>query len=274
MKILRRKRPLLVAVFGSGPAGLFAAQAAHDAGNVVQIYARGMKSTLYGAQYLHAPIPTLDCGDRHKVQYHLNGTSAEYRAKVYGQDAPLGLSVSPETLNRDHDAWDIRSAYNDAWERFSPLIQETEINLSWLRSFDATQRVDLVIWSIPLAPSCLGNGHVFQAQQIWAQGDAPDLGWHCSVHVDPWLVVANGRAEPSWYRASNVFGYKTVEWPDGTKPPVKGIARVNKPIATNCNCWSKLGGSQVIRVGRYGTWSKSEFSHMGYLRTRDTMQKM
>jgi hypothetical protein len=263
----------MVAVFGAGPAGLFAAQAAHDAGNVVRIYARGMKSTLYGAQYLHAPLPNLDCGDKQQIQYRLNGTSSEYRAKVYGADAPLGLSVSPDTLGRTHDAWDIRAAYNEAWERFSGLIDETEINLAWLRSFDDTARVDLVVWSLPLAPACLG-GHQFQSQSVWAQGDAPDLGWYCSVNVEPWTVITNGLPEPRWYRASNVFGYKTAEWPDGPKPPIKGLARVNKPISTTCNCWSQLGGAQVLRVGRYGTWTKSEFSHAAYFRTRAAIDKM
>lgn len=269
----RKNRPLLVAVFGSGPAGLFAAQAVYDTGNVVAIYARGERSPLYGAQYLHAPIPGLDCGERATVNYILKGTVEEYRRKVYGPYAGAELQVSPETLAPQHDAWNIRSAYAHAWERFSPLIYKTEINPTWLDTQGRMTMADLVVWSIPLMTQCVGQ-HGFQAQSVWAQGDAPELDRYCSVTVDPWTIVTNGEVSPSWYRASNVFGHRTVEWAGRAKPPVEGIARANKPLITNCTCWLQLGGARVIRVGRYGTWTKGELSHEAYFRTRAALEKM
>lgn len=273
MKLLsrKRKRPLLVAILGSGPAGLFAAQAVHETGHASRIFARGQRSPLYGAQYLHEPIPGLDCGQAETISYTLKGTVDGYRRKVYGPGA--SIPVSPETLDPSHSAWNIRSAYADAWERFGSLISPTNINPLWLDTNGRMTMADLVIWSIPLAPQCVG-GHGFSAQEIWAQGDAPEEDRYCSVSVEPWSVVVNGEDSPRWYRASNVFGYRTAEWPGGVKPPVEGIARAIKPIQTNCDCWSQLGGAPVLRVGRYGTWTKGELSHQAYFRTLAALEAM
>jgi hypothetical protein len=268
----RKRRPPLVSIFGAGPAALFAAQAVYDLGGVVNIHARGERSQLFGAQYLHYPIPSLNCGKEESISYLLRGTVDGYRRKVYG--AGWGdIPVSPETLAPIHRAWDIRAAYGEAWERFSGLITPTDISPNWLGEFDRRASVDLVVWTIPIEPLCIG-GHGFATQSVWAQGDAPELGRYCSVTVAPWTVEVNGEDSPRWYRAANVFGHRTAEWPDGAKPPVEGIARVHKPVATNCNCWGKLGGAPVLRVGRYGTWTKGELSHESYLRTLVALKEM
>lgn len=276
MRLLRRKRsgPLTVAIFGSGPAGLFATQAVYDAGGIAQIFARGDRSPLYGAQYLHQPIPGLSAENgKATVSYILKGNAADYRRKVYGDGAIL--RVSPETLAPQHDAWNIRAAYAVAWERYKGLIHKVEIDKQWLRVASAfLTNFDLIVWSIPIASFCEGP-HGFQTREVWAQGDAPELNQYCSVNVDPWTIVANGEDSPRWYRASNVFGHRTVEWPQGIKPPVAGVVRVNKPVSTNCDCWGKSDfGVPVIRVGRYGTWTKAAFSHMAYTETLATLEKL
>ena len=276
MKLLKRKpkRPPLVCILGSGPAGLFAAQAVYDMGGVVQIYSRGERSPLYGAQYLHAPIPglSLPTVGKETISYILKGTVDGYRRKVYGDGAEI--QVSPETLDASHDAWDIRSAYNVAWERFGGLIRPVEITPQALAgTIGGAEMFDLVVWSIPLMTLCIGQ-HGFLAKSIWAQGDAPELDRYCSVTVEPWTVVCNGEDAPSWYRASNVFGHRTVEWAGRAKPPVEGIARVNKPIDNRCDCWMEIGGAPVLRVGRFGTWTKGELSHQAYFKTRDRLTQM
>ena len=268
----KRQRPLIVAVLGSGPAGLFAAQAVYDTGNIVEIYARGERSALYGAQYLHEPVPGLDCGERQVVDYILKGTPEGYRRKVYGDGATF--AVSPEVLSPRHAAWDIRSAYGHAWDRFSPIMHKVEITTGWLeRLVLFKEEFDLVVWSIPLAPFCIG-GHGLWSQAVWAQGDAPELDMYCSVAVEPWTVVNNGEDSPRWYRASNVFGHRTAEWPEFPKPPVAGAVKVHKPVTNNCTCWPELGGAPVLRVGRYGTWIKGELSHQAYFRTRSALEAM
>lgn len=268
----RRNRPLRVAILGSGPAALFAAQAVYETGNVGAIYARGERSNLYGAQYLHQPIPGLDCGSPQDIQYILKGSVEDYRRKVYG-DWDSTIQVSPEALSPNHQAWNIRAAYGEAWDRYNGLIQKVDISPNWLRN-GVLEAFDLIVWSLPLQPFCQG-GHGFQSQVVWAQGDAPELGNLCSVTVEPWTVVCNGDETPRWYRAANVFGHRTAEWPEHPRPPVKGIARVVKAIQTTCVCWSQWTlGTPVIRVGRYGTWTKGVLSHQGYTDTRAALLKM
>lgn len=271
MSLFKRKRkgPLNVAILGSGPAGLFAAQAVYDTGNVARIFSYGKRSSLYGAQYLHAPVPGLDCGKPEIISYILKGTADDYRRKVYG-DQNEGILVSPQVLDGQHEAWDIRAAYDEAWDQFSGLIRHGLITPEFLKE-GLGSFFDLFVWSLPLQHFCRA-GHQFQSKAIWAQGDAPDLGIACTVNVAPWTVICNGEESPRWYRASNVFGYRTAEWPDGVKPPVEGLAKVHKPISTNCNCWPEIGGARVIRVGRYGTWTKRELSHMAYNRTRAALE--
>jgi hypothetical protein len=98
--------------------------------------------------------------------------------------------------------------------------------------------------------------HTFTGTQIWAHGEThfqppvlkmPDM----EIHY-------NGEPSPTWYRASRVFGDTTVEWPGNLrKPPVQGVKRVTKPLATNCTCWQ----GHVHHVGRFGQWQKGVLLH-------------
>jgi hypothetical protein len=107
--------------------------------------------------------------------------------------------------------------------------------------------------------------HRFESETVWAVGDAPERGIFCPVTVPSWTVQCNGEENPRWYRASNVFGYKTCEWPGEKAPPVQDIAKVEKPISTTCDCW--LDGN-YLRLGRFGTWTKGVLSHEGYYQIR------
>lgn len=260
-----RKRKLHVAVLGSGPAGLFAAWGAEQLGHEVSIFSQGQKSTMYGAQYLHAEIPGLDCGRMETIHYYLKGEPDGYRRKVYGDE--YEGPVSPVSLAGFHNCWDIRRAYDSAWERYSDRIWPAQITPKWLANW--TPDADRIIWSIPLQAQCWQLGaHRFSATEVWAQGDAPDLGRYCSVTVEPFTVVTNGEDSPRWYRASNVYGHRTAEWPLNPKPPVSGLARVVKPISNACDCWLKIGDAPVLRVGRYGRWEKGQLSHDAYFQAR------
>jgi hypothetical protein len=259
----RREKPPVV-VLGCGPAGLFAAAAAEDAGRVVVIYSKKRRSEMFGAQYLHAQVPGLDCGRPQAVEYRLTGTVEQYRQKVYGADARV--TVSPEALLGRAPAWDIRRAYWDAWERFADRIYEQDITTDWLERLLGDNSWQ-VVWSIPLQPQCVA-GHTFSGMDVWAAGDAPARNVYCPVVVDPFTVQCNGEKSPAWYRASNVFGYRTAEWPSGSKPPIPTVARVVKPISTNSTCWTDpRWRAKVLLVGRYGRWSKDELSHQAYERT-------
>lgn len=259
-----RKRKLRVFILGSGPAGLFAAWGAEQLGHEVTIFSRPGKSALYGAQYLHHEIPGLDCGPMERIYYYLKGTPDDYRRKVYGEGYD-GV-VSPQSLAGSHNCWDIRRAYDSAWERYADRIQHIDITSKVL--FSWRPEADRIIWSIPLRAQCINAAHSFYSVEVWAQGDAPNLGRFCSVSVDPFTVVTNGEESPRWYRAANVYGHRTAEWPFNPKPPIVGLARVVKPIVTNCDCWTSIAGVPVLRVGRYGEWRKGKLSHDAYFDTR------
>lgn len=268
---LFHRRVTTVAILGCGPAGLFAAEAAALAGKRVLIFSKKRKSEMFGAQYLHAPIPGLseDIDRPQSIQYILQGTLEGYARKVYGPEAD-SASVSPASLVGINRAWNIRSAYDMAWSIWGPQVIDTQITKEWLLTAApaAGPRVAWV-WSIPLEPFCLA-GHTFASRQVYAKGDAPERGVFCPVSVAPGTVVCNGEDSPGWYRASNVFGYRSAEWPGDRPPPVADLSKVTKPIFTNCTCWQDLAraGNPTLRVGRYGRWEKGELAHQAYERVR------
>lgn len=254
-----------IAILGSGPAGLFAAHAAAEAGHDFQIFSLGKKSHLNGAQYLHEPIPGLTLHPGTQISYRLHGTVEEYRQKVYQDE---NVTVSPEILAGDQLGWDIRDTYDVAWERYSSAIADRIINRYRVPQLMSVH--DLVISTIPARRICDSSRHRFLSRRTWAIGDAPALGVQCPVEVAGGTVVCDGRAETLWYRASNIFGFRTVEWPfsafsEANRGMPPNATLVEKPISTDCDCW----GDKVLRMGRYGAWNKTELSHMAFYRTRE-----
>ena len=265
MSIFNRKRR--AAVLGCGPAGLFAAHALVEVGWEVDIFSNKRRSEMFGAQYLHAPIHGLV--ERGTVlRYELLGSPEGYRRKVYG-DRPDVTSVSPEQYAGHHEAWDIRAAYYDAWDRYADLIRHRPgIDHRGIEELLNANVYKLILSSLP-APVICYRRHQFRSQQVWAIGDAPERGIFSPVKpggADK--VICNGQTTPAWYRASNVFGYNTVEWPEGNKPPISNVASVIKPISTDCDCWT--GPRPILhRIGRYGTWTKGVLSHQAYDKAKE-----
>jgi hypothetical protein len=257
MSFLRQKT---AAIFGCGPAGLFAAHALAQRKWKVVIFSNKRRSEMFGAQYLHASIPGLVSGvDAMTVHYNLIGSVEGYREKVYGRRS--GISVSPQDLGESHLAWDIRAAYYKAWDLYHDLILHTpQITSGW--TYSVSRDYDKVISTLPAPTLCVNDDHTFDSQTIWAVGDAPERGIFCPVtEAKPFEVICNGSPDTGWYRNANVFGYRTAEWAMNRKPPIEGIAQVEKPIATNCDCQPK-----IIRLGRYGQWKKGVLSHEAYER--------
>lgn len=255
-----------VAILGCGPAGLMAAHAAAIQGCEVVIFSRKVKSPIYGAQYLHSPIPYVTNLEHVvKVNYSFTGTADQYRSKVYGQSW-IGL-VSPEDLTEPHDAWDLRATYDHLWRLYHKYINSMEIDQFNFTVIQETE-VSLIVNSVPREALCLG-GHYFGASEIWAAGDAPDLGIKIPYNCPENTVLCNGEREPAWYRLSNIYGHKTVEWPGSieSKPPIQTCSKVRKPTWTDCKCW--LDESRLLHVGRYGRWEKGYLSHEAF---QDTAQ--
>lgn len=254
---------MTIAILGSGPAGLVAAAALDDIAHPepfdVQIFSLGSPSPLYGAQYLHAPIPGFTHGDPIDVKYRLSGEAEGYRNKVYGYG---DVTTSVEVLEEDHEGWDIRQTYAALWEEYSYLI--TPAVIDWQTVQAMSERYDLVISTIPATKVCRHRDgrHMFRHTQIMAAGSAPDIG----ILLDEWdsycdegEVVCSGRFEDHWYRISRIFGYKTIEFPWSERAwAPKTAGAVMKPIDHTCDCWAD---TNVHQVGRYGAWKKGVLVH-------------
>lgn len=253
-----------VAILGCGPAGLLAAHAAVLSGWDFRVYSRKQRSQLYGAQYLHQPIPNLDCGTPALVHYELRGTPEAYRRKVYG-DSWDG-TVSPEDFMETHSAWDIRRAYRNLWELYHTEIEAFDFTNTpaWMLYEDLagkqtfTSSHDIVISTVP-RKLWAEPGDVFESQRIWALGDTEERRVNGNRPPD-FTVVCSADVLVPWYRVSNIYGYATMEWPYDyeawePEPPSMGASIVEKPLRHN-----STAASDFHHVGRYGKWEKGVLS--------------
>ena len=243
-----------VAVFGCGPAGLMAAHTSRMLGYEPTIFSRLKPSDLYGCQYLHAPIPGLTVRTPVIVSYDRIGTSEQYRRKVYGE--AWNGSVSTESLDREHAAWDIREAYKQLWDMYYDCVEDNNIDREWLEGFPYDDFA-YTFSSIPIKSLCENTSHTFDAMYIHAFGETPTRKIELDDHaIGGNHVLCNGLDNPSWYRVSNVFGFSTIEWPWRSTPPVEGFSTVAKPLGNTCTCYPEM-----IRIGRYGRWMKGILTH-------------
>lgn len=256
-----------VAILGSGPAGLLAALACEQRGIDPIIFSHGEKSEMFGAMYLHEPIPGLT-GDILAPDLHIDviksGTRAGYAENVYGNpNAPCSWDVIPEG---DTPAWDLRAAYDKLWDRYLPAIVRTDIGRSSIPDLISTH--DLVLSSIPAQPLCWSGDHRFDKQDIWV------------IHGPANAIIARPRANMmyyngttprhggyNWYRFSQINSYHAWEYStpqtlDAWQEEAgRSLAVGFKPLGTNCNCWL---GSSFKRIGRFGKWEKGVLTHHAY----------
>lgn len=264
-----------IAVLGCGPAGLMAV---HGICSMigqygltelnVKVFSRKRPSQLFGAQYLHWPIPGMTPNDPVMVNYVLQGTADDYRRKVYGR--MWDGKVSPEDLSEPHLGWDIRSTYLNLWATYAHIIEDTWLDPLGIRAIMENHKPDIIINSVPRDGLCY-RGHIFGGAEIWAAGDAPDMGIDVnSMYPCPDdTVVCNGDPQTGFYRKSRVFGHTTVEWPGSLgRVPIATASKVLKPTYTDCDCWPT-----VKHVGRYGTWSKTVLSHEAYKQARQIVRE-
>jgi len=263
-----------VLIFGCGPAGLMAAHAAAMWGHDIKIVSKKRKSEMYGAQYLHHPIPGIDCGPARNIAYELRGTSEQYRRKVYGPG--FTGTVSPEDLEENHKGWNIRRAYDELWDMYGSYVIDVEVRAEALRSHgylhEAMGEAQLIVSSIPAPNLCLQlEEHQFASQSIFAIGDAPERGVFnpFGKQVPEDTVVCNGEPDVGWYRTANVFGRSTTEWSGARRPPYEGVAAVTKPLKTNCDCYP-----EIVRIGRYGKWEKGVLAHSAFFEVEEKLSSV
>lgn len=254
-----------VAVLGCGPAGLLVAHAATQMGAEVRVFSKKRKSQMYGAQYLHGPIPGItDKEPDGPVKVKLLGTPDGYRRRVYGDN--WHGKVSPDDLLGDHDAWNLRIAYDKLWSLYVDNVYNGQL---YPEVIDRIQEKHEITVSTVPGPILCTKSHDFLSQEIWAAGDAPEEGVFIPYPCPANTIICNGKDEesPVWYRVSNIFGQKTVEWPgEIPEPPVETVARVTKPLQTNCNC-----RPEIVRLGRYGAWRKGVLVHEVYAQAKEML---
>lgn len=262
--------PLRVAVLGCGPAGMFAAHAAAEAEAQFTIFSKARKSYMRGAQYLHRPIPGLS-GDPFEVEYQLKGSVDGYREKVYGDMGDI--LVSPESLVGISPAWDIREAYDAAWDLYGSKVVDVDFATMGDRgSFftELSRTHDLVVSTIPAPLLCVRNTeHEFRSQHVWVTENIKSLGeFEYSQHDDTLidnLVVCSGNPDDWWYRQSRIHGWENTEYSLDHKPretPAFKVHDVTKPIDHTCTCHPEFA-----RAGRYGVWKKGVLSHEAFYGT-------
>ena len=256
-----------IAVLGCGPAGLFAVHAASTAGHDVVCFSRPRKSFMRGAQYLHRPIPGLSV-DPFKIEYSLEGTIEGYRTKVYGDMSDI--NVSPETLVGVSDAWDIREAYDAAWERYGSGVYNFQIADTSDRAIsDIVTSSDLVISTVPARILCQNPTHEFIVQKVWSTDFVRSRGDFQNDQGEDLdnLVVCSGDPSDWWYRASRIQGWENTEYPHDRKPNTDRVWEIEKPILTDCSCHP-----DIRRMGRYGAWKKGVLSDAAYYDTLELLR--
>lgn len=263
-----------VAILGCGPAGMFAAHAAEQGDTEFTVFSKARKSFMRGAQYLHRPIPGLS-GDPFEVQYKLRGTVEGYRQKVYGDTDDV--LVSPETLVGISPAWDIREAYDAAWDLYGGSVVDADLGLmgdphAFLKELTDTH--DLVISTIPAPVLCARPAeHTFTSQKVWVTEGLKrpnEIGFNrrgMEGFVDN-MVICSGDPEDWWYRQSRIHGWENTEFPYDKKPTggVERVHEVVKPLYHNCTCHP-----DIVRMGRYGAWRKGVLSNEAF---EDTVREI
>ena len=248
-------------ILGAGPAGLMAAHAAalnnHD---VIIASRKGRKSKMMGAQYLHAPIPMATTSPAFTIHYDLiGGTEEEYSNKVYGN--LWDGSVSPEDLEKTHDAWDIREAYDWLWDTYGDYVMDWDCTgPASIGNLFNWAKPDVKISTVP-APLLCERDHSFTSSSIWSSDKE-------MMPIPDNHVVLNAGEAPRWYRSARIQGWDTVEWPHSVRPPVNPLWEVVKPLKHNCTCHP-----DVHRMGRYGKWTKGVLSHEAFYETAKINQE-
>lgn len=275
------RKPRRVTVLGAGPAGLLAAYAAHRRHYEVVVFSAPdvtsdgnvARSQLYGCQYLHAKLDGLYDGEGKgtMIEYQVHGSSDQYRRKVYGPSWDGGVSLDEYGPEHPHLAWNLRTAYDRLWRwaKSEDILVSCRLMAGNVAPI-FNDRNNFVISSIPAPALCLKPGeHKFITQDIWAMGST-DTHQDMPFRAPHNTVVCNGEDAPRWYRAANVFGYSTLEWPGGPKPPIAGVAAVKKPLSTDCDCWTQ--SKRWMRVGRYGKWQKGVLVHTAHQEVMEALR--
>lgn len=260
-----------IGILGCGPAGLLAAHAVASVGFEPVIFSRKVKSYMTGAQFMHAPVPGITPQEPEGlINFEFIGSAEGYREKVYGPRPVEGADNRPDASWATYaaleavPAWNVMRMYDRLWSEHEQNIVEMNVTPEGLASMLSTQAVDLVMNSIPLRALCvqqpnspyLEEGrpvHTFPFQEV-------NIHARALMGLRDFTVVYNGVPDMAWYRQSKIFGDGSTEYSTHVRTPPLALYNIRKPIKTNCDCWPA-----VVRLGRYGSWSKGVLLHHAFL---------
>lgn len=248
-----------VAILGCGPAGLFAAHAIAQLGAEFVIFSVKQKSVIAGAQYLQKPVPGIAELTRPDgyIKTVLLGDKFNYAKRVYG-DAHEATSW-PEFPPEPEPAWDLRKAYDKAWDLYHNQVIDQRIDGDEVA--DMTARFPVVINTIPAWSICQHQRtHEFRSMNILVSDQMEYTGLPNLWTEDEHVVVYNGTEEGDWYRTAKIFGHQSAErvYIQGNGVP-QGYMPGFKILGNTCDCHPNL-----TRTGRLGTWSRGVLTHMAF----------
>lgn len=256
---------MVVGILGCGPAGLFAAQAAQVLGHEVMIVSRKTKSIIYGAQYLHKPIPGLSTpASKGTIKTYRLGTAEGYAERVYGDGKrPTSYDLAPD----ERDAWDLRSAYDAAWDKFEGQINHQLLDGDGAIQYEAV--CDKVISTVPLWAICMRpDAHMFHSVSIMVTRRMEYTGLKTFFGGESNGVIYNGTNYGRWYRTSHVFGHSSTEAIASSEflEENPGAEPGFKIVSSNCDCHPG-----IIKAGRMGKWQAGILTHHAF---DDTIQAL
>lgn len=262
---------LRIAVLGCGPAGLMAAHAVkRQTGQMPLIYSRKVKSVMFGAMYLHKPIPGITPGinsPEFMVDVIKNGTRDGYAKLVYGDpNAPCSWDVIKPGRN---PAWHLGAAYNKLWDLYADDI--IHCNLHPIAVADILKENDIVFSTVPAKAICNDPRHEFKGQKIWVdhrRADPNQITYESIMVYNgyPPDGSVTGMIGYEWYRFSQICGYQAWEYTSVPAWARGSFSEGLKPIITDCDCWPNL-----IRLGRFGKWEKGVLTHHAFEEAETTM---
>jgi len=256
---------MVVVILGCGPAGLIAAHAAATKGHDVKILSRRVRSEMFGAMYLHEPIPGISPAEPEmEIYVTKTGTREGYAENVYGDPS---AEVSWDRFDTGPTpGWDLKEAYKLLWAMYSHLIVDEQIKPENVDQIEA----DRIFSTIPANALCLDWQHAFESCKI--------VVFHRPARDEHNLMWYNGSVTPGmpqWYRYSRINRYESWEFSEDQAPknlPVEVLARGlrvsngTKPLRTTCDCHPR-----VFRLGRFGRWNKNVFTHHSYQEVVDAL---
>lgn len=233
------------AVIGTRIDALLAAYAASLSGYEVNIIPHGdqhnLRQSRFGGHYIDMPIPGLDGIPSDAVYQHLYGSRDEFRA-ASGEEfwSPRNVDV----------AWDIRAVYNTlfmwALPRIDMALALHEEHIGTL--VHLLDEYDRVISETPRSWWGFPDD-VLRSTHSWiAEGE--DIHAPCGLNT----IICQGNGATGWFRATNLFSQKTIEWPSGSKPPIPNLHRRIIPRGSQLSDDAN-GIPNLLHVGELGAWS-------------------